>query len=77
MTNNDHHALDILAGCPTGATIYALEINCKIDSATLHNLQRRGLVRQSFDQIRNRVATMTIPRWHITDKGRDALARAT
>jgi len=70
MSKAEKAALTILSGCPTGATVFALELQ-RITAAPLRSLHHKGLVHVTTDHI---VSTnKKIPRYWITDAGRAAL----
>lgn len=71
MTNADaKRGLEILAGCPEGATLYALEL-CGIPDGAMAELVARRLARVLFTRPA-RLKGVTIPRFFITDEGRRA-----
>lgn len=63
-------ALGILAGCPEGATLYALEL-CGIPDKAMAELVALRLARVNFTRPA-RLPGVVIPRFFITEEGRRA-----
>jgi len=70
MTKTERHAMMILAGCPTGATLDALKAR-GIAKETLTDMVARGLI-WSQDHTMARPAGLVVRRYHLVV--RDAAA---
>lgn len=71
LSKAQHYALEILAGCPDGATSYALQLNRDIAPATLYRLVEANLARVERQTLREGTI---IWRFWITDAGKQHIA---